>query len=143
MILKFKKLNENAVVPTKANLGDAGWDLTATTKEIVDTPGYGFVRYKFGIAVKVPDGHVGLLFPRSSVSKTGLFLANGVGVIDSGYTGELEARFKYVPKTNIYEVGERVVQLVILPLPEFELQQVEELEQTARGEAGFGSSGTK
>lgn len=141
MKVRFKKLNEKAVVPTYSKPGDAGLDLTATSKELTNNTQYGFLEYGTGLAVEIPDGHVGLLFPRSSISNTGLILSNSVGVIDSGYRGEIKFRFKHIPGTADYNVGDRVGQLVILPYPSIETEEVTELNSSERGEGGFGSSG--
>jgi dUTP pyrophosphatase len=98
------------------------------------------VSYGFGISVEIPKGFVGLIFPRSSIRKYDLILSNAVGVIDSGYRGELQATFK---KTGLhkYEVGDRGAQLMIIPYPEVEFVEVDELSDTERGEGGFGSTG--
>lgn len=138
MKVKVKKLVENAVIPTYAKPGDAGLDLTATSIEIKDDK----VTYGCGLAIEIPQGFVGLLFPRSSNSKKDLLLTNSVGVIDSGYRGEITAVFKkieYVAET--YKVGERFAQLVILPYPGIELEEAEELSVTERGSGGYGSTG--
>ena len=84
MIVKFKKLNRIAITPKKAYRGDAGFDLTAVSSE--DLPN-GKIRYGTGIAVEIPEGYVGLVFPRSSIFRFGLMLSNAVGVIDSGIQG--------------------------------------------------------
>jgi dUTP pyrophosphatase len=81
--VNVKKLVENAVIPTYAQDGDAGMDLTATSINVVETPDFGYIEYGTGLAFEIPKGFVGLLYPRSSVSKTGLILANSVGVVDS------------------------------------------------------------
>jgi dUTP pyrophosphatase len=91
MEVKIKKTHPNAVIPQYAKKGDAGLDLTAVEK-YYDI--HGCVVYKTGIAVEIPEGYVGLVFPRSSVSKTDLNMANSVGVIDSGYRGEITVKFK-------------------------------------------------
>lgn len=137
MQVKIKKLHENAVIPQYAKKGDAGLDLTATSLAI---QGYNYV-YGTGLAVEIPEGHVGLLFPRSSISKTGMWQTNSVGVIDSGYRGEI----KVVLRTDgthaeAYKVGERIAQLIIVPYPKIELLEVGELSDTDRGEGGFGST---
>lgn len=141
MKVRFKKLNENAVVPAYSKPGDAGLDLTATSKELTNNPQYGFLEYGTGLAVEIPEGHVGLIFPRSSISDTGLILSNSVGVIDSGYRGEIKFRFKHIPGTADYNVGDRVGQLIILPYPSIETEEATELNSSERGEGGFGSSG--
>lgn len=141
MKIRFKKLSEHAVMPAYSKQGDAGLDLTAIWENTTEESGFGYIEYGTGIAVEIPEGFVGLLFPRSSVSQTGLILANSVGVVDSGYRGEIKLRFKWIKGTKQYNVGDRVGQLVILPYPIIELLEVEELEQTDRAAEGFGSTG--
>lgn len=138
--VNVKKLDPNAVIPTYSKDGDAGMDLTIT-REIENTSFS--VSYGFGIAMEIPKGYVGLVFPRSSVRNQDLILSNCVGVIDSGYRGELQATFK---KTNgldslKYKVGERGAQIVILPYPKVSMVESEELSDTERGDGGFGSTG--
>jgi dUTP pyrophosphatase len=139
MNLKIKKLTEKAVIPEQMTAGAAGFDLTATSKEY--DAERGVLVFGTGLAFQIPRGHVGLLFPRSSIFKTGLSLANAVGVIDSDYTGEVKAVFYpgNRPRSN-YEVGDRVVQLVIVQIPAINIQVVDELNETARGAGGFGST---
>jgi len=144
MKVKFKKLVETAEVPTYAKLGDAGLDMVAINNTV--DPDHNFIAYHTGIAVEIPIGYVGLLFPRSSISKTDLRLANGVGVLDSGYRGEIVFRYKFKKDTYFasmkrYDNGDRVGQLVIMPIPQIELEEVTELSDTDRGEGGFGSTG--
>lgn len=141
MIVKIKKLHPDAIIPTYAHPGsDAGLDMTAISLEIVDKNDHGYYRYKTGISLEIPEGYVGLMFPRSSISNTGMILANSVGVIDSGYRGEVEFRFKYIPDTKMYNVGDRVGQLLIIPYPQIEFQLADNLEESIRDEAGFGST---
>lgn len=163
MKVKFKKLNPVAVTPTYAKPGDAGLDLTAVS--IKQTRDY--IQYGIGIAVEIPEGHVGLLCPRSSVTDLSLIMKNCIGIIDSGYRGELKVRFqatkdlkrkfvhadgegedkrgyvygqyKYIG--NKYDVGQRVAQLIIIPIPFIELEQVDELSETKRSTDGYGSTG--
>ena len=136
MILKIKKLKDHAGIPFYANKGDAGLDLVATSK-VFDPE---FIEYGTSLAVEIEEGNVGLLFPRSSISKTGHRLLNSVGVIDSGYRGEVKVRMSY---TNIkqYQIGDKIAQLVIMELPQVLIQEVSELDDSQRGEGGFGSSG--
>lgn len=140
MEVKIKKLVSNAVIPSYAKEGDCGLDLTAINMETSLGTGHGYIEYSTGLSVEIPEGYVGLIFPRSSISNTGLILANSVGVVDSGYRGEIKCRFKYIAGTNKYNVGDRVAQLVILPYPKIELTEVEQLSSTERGEGGFGST---
>jgi dUTP pyrophosphatase len=138
--LKIKRLHPEAVIPSFAKHGDAGMDLTAVSQS-VDADS-NFV-YHIGLAVEIPEGYVGLLFPRSSNSKKDLLLSNSVGVIDSGYRGELMLKFKYINANHPkhYGVGERVAQLVIMKLPFIDVVEVDELSSSERGEGGFGSTG--
>ena len=142
MKVNFKKVNKKAVTPTYAKDGDAGLDITSISREIVITGDYEYVEYRTGLAFEIPVGHVGLLFPRSSVSKKDMFLSNAVGVIDSGYRGEVTFRFKRLAwDSTLYNVGEKIGQLVIIPYPQIELELVKELSETERGENGYGSTG--
>lgn len=139
MTVKFKKLSPLAVIPRYSKPGDAGMDLTATSK--IDNTTFQCT-YGIGISVEIPEGYVGLVFPRSSIRNTELILSNSVGVIDSGYRGEIQATFI---KTNgleswDYKIGDRIAQLIIIPYPQIEFEEVEELSQTDRGTGGFGST---
>ena len=137
--LKIKKLHPDAVIPCYAKAGDAGMDLVAVSEEW--NKNNTMVTYDTGLSVEIPEGYVGLLFPRSSVSKTTLNLANSVGVIDSGYRGSLMLKFRYLEEGDVYEVGDRVAQLVIMKLPFVEIIEVNELSSSERGEGGYGSTG--
>lgn len=136
--IKFKKLNKRAEIPFYAKDGDAGMDLVATT--LVRTSK--FFEYGTDLAMEIPKGYVGLLFPRSSISKTDHFLRNSVGVIDSGYRGEIKLRMS-IPALGEteYLIGDKVGQLILMKLPWVEIEEVEELSDTDRGEGGFGSTG--
>ena len=141
MQVRVKKLHPDAVIPSYAKAGDAGMDLTATAME---KDSHGNITYSIGLAIEIPEGHVGLIFPRSSNSKTDLYLTNHVGVIDSGYRGEIMFKFRPVNgllNATIYHPGDRIGQLLILPYPLVELVESAELSDTARGDGGFGSSG--
>jgi dUTP pyrophosphatase len=137
--VKIKRLHEDAVIPKYAKDGDAGLDLVATsilnqTNEIIE--------YGLGIAIEIPKNYVGLIFPRSSVTKTSLMLKNCVGVIDSGYRGEIKATFKIIDeKFNHYKIGERICQIIIIPYPQVSFVEVDELSSSERGEGGYGSTG--
>jgi dUTP pyrophosphatase len=140
VMVKVKKLVPEAVIPSYSKVGDAGMDLTIT-KEIENTSFS--VSYGFGIALEIPQGYVGLVFPRSSVRNQDLILSNCVGVIDSGYRGELQATFKKTQGLDSvkYKVGERGAQIIILPYPTIYMTEVPELSDTERGTGGFGSTG--
>jgi len=141
MNIKIKKLHENAVIPSYSKEGDCGLDLTAISVTTVDKGNHGYIEYDTQIAVEIPEGYVGLVYPRSSISNTGLILANAVGVVDQNYRGSIKCRFKAIPNTQIYSVGDRIAQLIIQPIPKIELEVVDELSDTTRGDDGFGSSG--
>ena len=160
--VKIKKLNQNAVIPTYSQDGDAGMDLVATSKDFDE---YGNVVYGTGLAFEIPKGYVGLIFPRSSNAKQKLLLSNSVGVIDSGYRGEVMLKFKssassfslkslfkliFNPDAKMtliynfkisYNVGERIGQIIILPHPQIEFEEAEKLSETERGNGGYGSTG--
>jgi len=144
MKVNFKKTHELAVTPAYAKSGDACMDLYAVS---VDCDAKGNIVYNTGIAMEIPEGHVGLLFPRSSISKTSMMLRNSVGVIDSGYRGEIKLKFKSFgsltpDKTDIYGPGDRVGQIMLIERPDIQFEEVEELSTTERGTGGFGSTGT-
>lgn len=138
--VKVKKLDPNAVVPSYSKVGDAGMDLTITN--IKENTSFS-ITYGFGIAMEIPKGYVGLVFPRSSVRNQDLILSNCVGVIDSGYRGELQATFKKTQGLDSisYNVGERGAQIMILPYPQINMIESDELSETDRGYGGFGSTG--
>ena len=144
MKVKIKKLHVDAVVPSYAKPGDAGMDLTATSRTFDE---HGNVVYGVGLAIEIPEGYVGLIFPRSSNAKTDLYLTNHVGVVDSGYRGEIMFKFrksdviKNFQEARLYHVGERVGQLMIIPYPQIEFEEVEELSSTERGNGAYGSTG--
>lgn len=140
VLVKVKKLDPNAVIPSYSKVGDAGMDLTITN--IKENTSFSLT-YGFGIAMEIPKGHVGLVFPRSSVRNQDLILSNCVGVIDSGYRGELQATFKKTQGLDSisYNVGERGAQIIILPYPTIYMTEVPELSDTERGTGGFGSTG--
>lgn len=139
--LKIKKLDERAVMPRYAKPGDAGMDLVAI--DCVWDVGRMQMRYRFGLAFEIPEGYVGLIFPRSSICKTNLSLANCVGVIDSGYRGEVTAVFNLLrgEREEIYKVGDRIAQLVVVPFAQCEIEETDELSETERGTGGYGSTG--
>jgi len=138
--LHFKKLNPDAVLPTRSYPGDAAVDLTVVA--IVYDSESDTLIYHTGLAVEIPTGFVGLLFMRSSAVKLGAVLKNAVGVIDSSYRGEITLRYMHVTgklKTPIR--GDKVGQLVLVRFLELEPKFVSELSETERGIKGFGSTG--
>ena len=137
MKVKIKKLHPSSVIPEYARQGDAGMDLTA-----IDVVADGStLTYKTGLAIEIPFWHVGLLFPRSSVYKTGQTLTNCVGVIDSGYRGEIMLKYTLSPYAKEYNIGDRVGQLIIMPYPKIDFHEVDELIPSDRGDGGYGSTG--
>lgn len=134
--IKIKKVTSTAQLPTKAHATDAGYDLYASSCNYED----GMLHYGTGVAVEIPAGYVGLVFPRSSIANTHLTLSNSVGVIDSGYRGEIKAKFRKGGSKG-YKVGERIAQLIIMPYPEVTFEEVDELSESDRGTGGYGSSG--
>lgn len=138
MKIKIKKLVPEAKLPQYTQVGDAGMDVYAVSK--VETEN--FIEYGTGLAFEVPADHVMLVFPRSSISNTHLQMANSVGVLDSGYRGELKLRFRKHGISD-YAVGDRVGQIIIIPFPFVEFEEAEELSPSLRGEGGFGSTGKK
>lgn len=139
MKVKIKRLHPKAVIPSYAKAGDAGLDLIATSIIASDKEQ---VTYGTGIAVEIPEGHVGLVFPRSSIRKYEQYLSNSVGVIDSGYRGEIQATFNSRYYADVkYQVGDKIAQLMIIPYPQVEFEEVQELSSTERGDGGFGSTG--
>ena len=142
MNIKIKKLHPDAIIPSYAKKGDAGMDLTAT--EIINQEVFQIV-YGTGLAVEIPKRHVGLIFPRSSIRKYDLALSNSVGVIDAGYRGEIQVTFtkKKGVASKVYDVGDRICQLIILPFPFIKFIEVDALPDSERGEKGHGSTGIK
>ena len=172
MKIKIKKLLPSAYIPSYQKEGDAGMDLT-TTSRVFDE--YGNAFYGTGLAMEIPAGYVGLIFPRSSNAKKDLILSNSVGVIDSGYRGEIMLKFKPVSffakddfeddvvfgeitndfnyisvgkedpedpfEMQLYEIGDRIAQIIIIPIPHIEFEEVEELSDSNRSAGAYGSSG--
>ena len=156
MKVKIKKLHPDAVIPAYAKTGDAGMDLTATSVSVDE---HGNICYGTGLAFEIPEGYVGLVFPRSSNHKKGVVLTNCVGVIDSGYRGEVSFKFRPHMETanqihedgrftisswvnfESYKIGDRIGQIIIMPYPQIEFEEVDELSETERGDQGYGSSG--
>lgn len=151
MEVKIKKLHPDSVIPRYAKEGDAGMDLVAVWKKYDEN---GCLVYGTGLAFEIPKGYVGLVFPRSSVSKYAISMANCVGVIDSGYRGEVTVKFRPIDSFEYgltkesrknfkfwYEVGERIAQIIIIPYLYIDFVEVEELSETERADGGFGSTG--
>lgn len=138
MEIKVKKLTPKAEIPQYAHIGDAALDVKAVSRNITDK----YIEYGTGLSFEIPQGYVMLIFPRSSVSNQDLSLANCVGVLDSTYRGELKLRFRVILNAqDIYEVGDKVGQILVIPYPVLSFKETDELSTTDRGSGGFGSTG--
>lgn len=140
MQIKFKRTHPDAKTPYHGTKSAAGYDLYAVSVE--ELP-HNVIKYHTGIAVEIPEGYVGLIFPRSSIIKQGLSMSNAVGVIDSDFRNEMSAVFYKNSDSEVYKPGDRVCQLVIMPIPAIEFIEVDELSETERGANGFGSTGVR
>ncbi len=142
MKLRFARLSEEAKLPTRAHEGDAGLDLYAAEPAHIG-PGERW-SVRTGVSVEIPDGHAGLVLPRSGLArKHGISLVNSPGLIDSGYRGELTALLLNTDPAEVYRVkpGDRIAQLVVVAVQSTEPVEAEALSESARGDGGFGSSG--
>jgi dUTP pyrophosphatase len=142
MQLRVARLSDDARLPSRAHAGDAGLDLYAAEKATLE-PGQR-VSVGTGVAVEIPDGHAGLVLPRSGLAaRHGIALVNAPGLIDAGYRGELRVLLLNTDRAEAFEIepGDRIAQLVISPVADAEPVEVEELSESARGGGGFGSSG--
>jgi dUTP pyrophosphatase len=142
LILRFARLSDEARVPERAHDGDAGWDLHAA-ESLTIGPG-DRASVGTGIAIAVPDGHAGLVLPRSGLAaRHGIALVNAPGLIDPGYRGEVRVLLLNTDRAAPFEVaaGDRIAQLVLVAFEPVEGEEVEALDETVRGTGGFGSSG--
>jgi dUTP pyrophosphatase len=142
MRLPFKRLDPDAPLPGFARPGDAGLDLASTVD--VDVPPGGRALVPTGVAVAIPEGHAGLVLPRSGLaSREGLTLANAPGLIDAGYRGEVTCAVANLDRERAVAIrrGDRIAQLVVVSLTGVTPEWAEELPSSERGEGGFGSSG--
>ncbi|MBS1878214.1 MAG: dUTP diphosphatase [Actinobacteria bacterium] len=142
MELAVAKLNDTAVLPTRAHEGDAGLDLYACEAAHIG-PGERW-SVGTGVAVEIPDGNAGLVVPRSGLARDhGISLVNSPGLIDSGYRGELRVLLLNNDPADIFRVavGDRIAQLVLVPIAVANVVEVPALAESARGDGGFGSSG--
>lgn len=140
LIVRAKRLHPNAVIPSYSKDGDAGMDLTITD---IKTNDKSQITYGFGIALEIPKGYVGLIFPRSSIRNYELILSNCVGVIDSGYRGEIISSFKKTTGilSESYGIGDRGAQIIIIPFPKVRFVESESLTNSERNDGGFGHTG--
>ncbi|MCQ2530635.1 MAG: dUTP diphosphatase [Lachnospiraceae bacterium] len=143
--MNIKKLDERAILPTYGSEFSAGADLYACLENAVTIEPGEAVLIHTGIAMEIPVGYAGLIYARSGLAtKKGLAPSNKVGVVDADYRGEIMVSlFNHSKEARVVEHGERVAQLVIAPFITAEWNEVEELNETARGEGGFGSTGSK
>ena len=137
--VKIRKVHPDAVIPFRAHTTDAGMDVTAISMEMTED----YVEYDTGLQFQLPEGYAMLIFPRSSNSKKDLLLCNSVGILDAGYTGNLKLRFKLTTEgytEKIYNPGDKVGQIMIIPYPEINFIETEVFNETERGDGGFGST---
>lgn len=137
--VKIRKVHPDAVIPFRAHVTDAGMDVTAISMEMTED----YVEYDTGLQFQLPEGYAMLIFPRSSNSKKDLLLCNSVGILDAGYTGNLKLRFKLTTEgytEKIYNPGDKVGQIMIIPYPEINFIETEVFNETERGDGGFGST---
>lgn len=142
MRLPFRRLRGEAVLPVYAREGDAGLDLASATDVEVGPGERAMV--PTGLAVAIPEGHAGLVLPRSGLAaRSGLTLANAPGLIDAGYRGEVSCAMVNLDRERTVKIarGDRIAQLLIVPIPRVEPEWVDELPASTRGEGGFGSTG--
>ena len=140
--IRFQRLDDRARLPARAHEGDAGLDLRALEGGVIE-PGRR-LRVGTGLAVALPEGSAGLVLPRSGLaSRHGVTVANAPGLIDSGYRGELQVLLVNLDPSEAFrfEAGERIAQLLVVDVNTAEPALVASLDQTARGQGGFGSSG--
>lgn len=151
-MIKVKKLHPDAVIPSQATPTDAGFDLVATddgvVKEGMPVHGDLYIEYGTGISIEPPEGYHVEVFPRSSISKTHLILANSIGLIDEGYRGEIKLRFRYISHSSFstaptlaYKKGDKIGQIVIRKTESMPFVEVDDLSDSERGGGGFGSTG--
>jgi dUTP pyrophosphatase len=143
VILQFKRLDPSAALPDRARAGDAGLDL-ASAIDVEVGPGERAL-VPTGVAVAIPDGHAGLVLPRSGLaSRQGLTMANAPGLIDAGYRGELTCAVVNLDRERAVSIrkGDRIAQLLVVPIAEVNPEWTEDLPASERGEGGFGSTGT-
>lgn len=143
LTVKIHRLSEDVPIPKIATSGSAGFDIHGYSPAHVNTKDYGYVEYRTYISLEIPTGYVGLIYPRSSISGTGLILANGVAVIDSDFRGEILLRFKYIPESKLYLHGDKIAQIVFHKTEQIEFEDVDTLSPTDRGTGGFGSTDNK
>lgn len=145
MNVKIKRLNKLAKIPTRGTAESAGYDLYAATDKDIQIPPHSNVKIGTGIAMSIPNGFFGGIFARSGVAtKRNMRPSNCVGIVDSDYTGEVIVSIHNdSTETKTIQRGERIAQLVIVPYLSVIFDEVNELDETDRGDGGFGSTGEK
>ena len=143
MKVNIKKLNKNAIIPNRGSEFSAGYDLYACLEEPINIKSNQTVKIPTGLAIEIPVGYAGMIFARSGLStKKGLAPANKVGVCDSDYRGEyIVALHNHSDNDVVVNPGERIAQLVVIPFLSVDFVETDELNDTARGSGGFGSTG--
>lgn len=141
--IKFKKLSDNATTPTRGSAAAAGWDLYAACEEPVTIKPHEVVKISTDLSFELPPNTFAGIFPRSGLAtKQGLRLANCTGICDADYRGPyIVALYNDSNEEKTVTQGDRIAQMILLPFYPMELQEVEELSDTERGEGGFGSTG--
>ena len=133
------KLIQNGKMPVRMTGGACAFDCWARAYDPI--PEFRQIRYWLGFSLEVPEGFAALILPRSSICRTSMRMTNGVGLIDRDYRGEVSAVFDVIGDGNLlYGVGERVAQMLIVPAPLIQLEPVDELSSTSRGDGGYGST---
>lgn len=142
-MLKIMKLRDGAVMPERKTSGSAGYDLCACVAAPFTLEPGDFVVLPTGLAAEIPEGYAGMIFTRSGLGvKHGVHVSNGVGVIDSDYRGEIHVGLRNLGKIPYtISVGERIAQLIVMPVFTPEIEEIFELTETGRGSGGFGSTG--
>ena len=140
MIIQIKKLADDATIPTKSNISDAGWDLYSSGMATIVYSGERKL-ISTGISIAIPDGYCGLIWPRSGLSvNSGIDIL--AGVIDSGYRGEVKVCMLNTSDTLVHiHPGDRIAQLIIQKVEDVSFTEVKNLDDTSRGDGGFGSTG--
>lgn len=135
-----KRLNEYVELPTRGSKDAAGLDLYCPFH--IKVPADSQKKIPLGVAVEIPKGYMGILVPRSSMSKTPLRCANSIGVIDADYRGELSIAYENISCSD-YTIfrGERIAQLIIVPIAVVDVEEAQTLSETERGDGGYGSTG--
>lgn len=140
--IKFVKLIDTAIIPTKAHASDAGFDIATPIDIVIPTDSHQPTKLDISIAMAIPDGYMGMILPRSSTGSQGLRLANTAGIIDAHYRGPIKVfLLNDGDKPLHFVAGQRILQLIIIPIAQFSGIEVDKLDETDRSHGGFGSTG--